>query len=111
MAIEEQLRYSSPIQGLYRTASADYEIGGVTIPAGSSVLLSFGAANRDPSAFENPDDYRADRNPRQHIAFGYGAHMCLGAQLARMEAQAVLRELITQASEIVATADTTWVGQ
>lgn len=108
MAIEEQLRYSSPIQGLYRTAAVDYEIGGVTIPAGSRVLLSFGAANRDPEAFADPDEYRADRNPRQHIAFGYGAHMCLGAQLARMEASAVLRELATQVSEIVPTGPTVW---
>jgi cytochrome P450 len=108
MAIEEQLRFSSPIQNLYRYTCANYQVGDVTIPAGSRVLLSFGAANRDPHAFADPDEYRADRNPRTHVAFGYGAHMCLGAPLARMEAEAVLRELVSKVSRITATGPTTW---
>ncbi|MDX1882245.1 cytochrome P450 [Mycolicibacterium sp. 120270] len=108
MAVEEQLRVTTPIQNLYRYTRADYEIAGVTIPKGSRVLLLFGAANRDPLAFEEPDQYRADRNPRMHVAFGYGAHMCLGAPLARMEAQAVLRELVSRVSRIDAVGDTTW---
>lgn len=73
MAVEEQLRFTTPIQNLYRYTRANYQVGEVTIPTGSRILLSFGAANRDPSAFENPDQYRADRNPRTHVAFGYGA--------------------------------------
>jgi cytochrome P450 len=108
MAVEEQLRITTPIQNLYRYTRADYQVGGVTIPNGSRVLLSFGAANRDPVAFDDPDEYRADRNPRMHVGFGYGAHMCLGAPLARMEAQAVLRELVTQVSRISAVEETTW---
>lgn len=108
MAVEEQLRYGSPIQNLYRYTRAPYRVGEVTIPSGARLLLSFGAANRDPSAFEDPDTYRADRNPRAHVAFGYGAHMCLGAPLARMEAVAVLRELVNRVSRISATAPTTW---
>jgi cytochrome P450 len=108
MAVEEQLRITTPIQNLYRYTRADYQVGDVTIPNGSRVLLSFGAANRDPLAFDDPDEYRADRNPRMHVGFGYGAHMCLGAPLARMEAQAVLRELITQVSRISAAGETTW---
>ena len=108
MAIEEQLRITTPIQNLCRYTRADYEVGGVTIPNGSRVLLSFGAANRDPLAFDNPDEYRADRNPRTHLGFGYGAHMCLGAPLARMEAQAVLRELVSQVSRISAVNETIW---
>jgi cytochrome P450 len=108
MAVEEQLRFSTPIQNLYRYTRDDYRVGDVTIPAGSRILLSFGAANRDPLVFENPDEYRADRNPRSHIAFGYGAHMCIGAPLARMEAQAVLRELVTKASAIAPAGETTW---
>jgi cytochrome P450 len=108
MAVEEQLRITTPIQNLYRYTRADYEVGGVTIPRGSRVLLLFGAANRDPMAFENPDEYRADRNPRMHVGFGYGAHMCLGAPLARMEAHAVLRELVSRVSRISALDDTTW---
>jgi cytochrome P450 len=108
MAIEEQLRITTPIQNLYRYTRADYQVGNVTIPNGSRVLLSFGAANRDPLAFDDPDEYRADRNPRMHVGFGYGAHMCLGAPLARMEAQAVLRELVLCVSRISAVAETTW---
>lgn len=108
MAVEELLRFTSPIQNLYRYTCADYEIGDVTIPRGSRVLLSFGAANRDPLVFDDPDTFIADRNPRIHVAFGYGAHMCLGAPLARMEAEAVLRELVTRVDRISATGPTTW---
>ncbi|OBF20669.1 cytochrome P450 [Mycobacterium sp. ACS4331] len=108
LAVEEQLRITTPIQNLYRYTRADYRVGDVTIPVGSRVLLSFGAANRDPSAFEDPDEYRADRDPRKHIAFGYGAHMCLGAPLARMEAQAVLRQLVTRVSRITPAGPARW---
>lgn len=108
IAVEEQLRITTPIQNLYRYTRADYQIAGITIPAGSRVLLSFGAANRDPAVFDEPDEYRADRNPRAHVAFGYGAHMCIGAPLARMEAQAVLRQLVTHASRLSPNGSTTW---
>lgn len=108
MAIEELLRFTSPIQNLYRYTCADYDIGGVTIPSGSRVLLSFGAANRDPLAFDDPDAFIADRNPRMHVAFGYGAHMCIGASLARMEAEAVLRELVGRVERISTTGRTIW---
>jgi cytochrome P450 len=108
MAIEEHLRYTSPVQNLHRYTHAPYPVGDVTIPSGSRVLISFGAANRDPLAFDEPDTFRADRNPRTHVGFGYGAHMCLGAPLARMEAHAVLRELVNRVSRISATGSTTW---
>jgi len=108
LAVEEQLRITTPIQNLYRYTRADYRIGDVIIPTGSRVLLSFGAANRDPLAFDDPDDYHADRDPRKHVAFGYGPHMCLGAPLARMEAQAVLRQLVTRAEQIIPEGPTRW---
>ncbi|WP_082968447.1 cytochrome P450 [Mycobacterium scrofulaceum] len=108
LAVEEQLRFTTPIQNLYRYTRADYRIGDVTIPTGSRVLLSFGAANRDPTAFDDPDEYRADRNPRMHVAFGYGPHMCLGAPLARMEAQAILRQLVTRVARITPAGPTRW---
>lgn len=108
MAVEEMLRYTSPTQNLYRYTRAPYQVGDVTIPTGARLLLSFGAANRDPLAFDDPDTYRADRNPRMHVAFGYGAHMCLGAPLVRMEAVAVLRELVTRVARISAVGPTTW---
>lgn len=107
-AIEEQLRFSSPIQNLYRYTRADYEVAGVTIPKGSRVLLSFGAANRDPSVFEDPDAYRIDRESKGHIGFGYGAHMCVGAPLARMEAQCVLNELLGRVTRIDHAGPVTW---
>src|SRR3546814_14018789 len=86
MAIEEHLRFSSPIQNLYRYTRADYDIAGVTIPRGSRVLLSFGAANRDPEAFEEPDTYRADRTPTSPDGFDDVAHPGAGAPIARMGA-------------------------
>jgi beta-dihydromenaquinone-9 omega-hydroxylase len=107
-AIEEQLRYRSPIQSFFRTARADYRVGDETIPAGSRVLLIWGAANRDPREYDDPDTFRADRNPTGHLAFGSGIHLCLGAQLARMEAQAVLRELVENVGRIEVTGTPTW---
>ena len=108
VAVEEHLRFTSPIQNTFRYTRADYVVGDVCIPKGSRVLLSFGAANRDPEAFPDPDEFHADRNPRTHVGFGYGAHMCIGAPLARMEAQAVLRQLVERTSRISATGDTRW---
>jgi cytochrome P450 len=93
---------------LYRTTRTEYEVGPVTIPAGARVLLSLGAANRDPQVFDDPDEFRVDRNPTEHLAFGFGAHLCLGAQLTRMEAQAVLRELVTRVRRIEAIGETLW---
>ena len=98
-AIEEQLRFSSPIQGFYRTAKTAYRVGEATIPAGARVALLWGAANRDPRQFDNPDTFVAARNP-SHVAFGSGIHLCLGASLARMESRAVLRELVERVQRI-----------
>ncbi|WJR33487.1 cytochrome P450 [Mycobacteroides immunogenum] len=99
-AVEEQLRYSSPIQNFYRTATKDYVVGGAVIPAGSRVALLWGAANRDPREFDDPDRFLAARPVSQHVAFGSGVHLCLGAGLARMEGQAVLRELVNRVQRI-----------
>lgn len=107
-AIEEHVRYTSPIQNLYRYTRAPYRVGEVTIPSGARILLSFGAANRDPLAFDDPNSFRADRNPRTHVGFGFGAHLCLGAPLARMEAHAVLRELVQRVSRVSVAGPTTW---
>lgn len=99
-AIEEQLRFASPIQSFFRTALADYQIGSATIPKGARVLLAWGAANRDPRQFEDPETFRAERNPTGHVAFGSGVHLCLGAQLARMEGQAILRQIVDTVDRI-----------
>ncbi|OBB94910.1 cytochrome P450 [Mycobacterium sp. 852002-30065_SCH5024008] len=107
-AVEEHLRYTSPVQHIYRYTRAPHQVGEVTIPTGSRLLISLGAANRDPLAFDEPNTFRADRDPRTHVAFGYGPHLCLGAPLARMEAHAVLQELINRVSRISTAASTTW---
>ena len=107
-AIEEQLRFASPIQNICRTTRVDYPVGRAVIPAGSLVLLAWVAANRDPRQYEDPDDFRADRNPVGHVAFGSGIHLCPGAQLARMEGQAVLREIVENIDRIDVVEPPTW---
>ncbi|QKG18715.1 cytochrome P450 [Actinomadura verrucosospora] len=107
-AVEEQLRFSSPIQGFYRTATTDYQIGDAVIPARSRVLLLFGAANRDPRQFTDPDVFDVTRPPSQHVAFGSGIHLCLGAHLARAEGQAVLRHLLETTGRVEVTGRPVW---
>lgn len=99
-AIEEQLRFVSPVQGFYRTATRDYTIGANTIPAGARVLLLFAAANRDPRHYNHPDTFDLNRNPSDHLAFGGGIHYCLGTPLSRMEVSRVLTQLLPRVDAI-----------
>ncbi len=85
MAVNELLRFVSPVQVFARNAAHDVELHGETIPAGDVVLLGYGAANHDPAAFEHPEQCVLDRHPNRHVAFGHGRHLCLGANLARLE--------------------------
>jgi cytochrome P450 family 144 len=99
--IEEALRLESPFRFQMRTVPADTALGGTRVPAGSTVLLLFGAANRDPSTFERSDEIDLDRKvPRRHVAFGRGIHHCVGAPLARLEARVVLTKLLELSSDI-----------
>ena len=93
-AVEEMFRYVTPVKQFMRTATSEQVVGGVTIPEGGSVLMSFPAANRDESVFENPEAFDVARDPNRHIAFGFGAHYCLGTHLARLETRAFYNELI-----------------
>jgi cytochrome P450 len=93
-AIEELLRYDGPVQRVGRIAVADTEIGGVPIPAGALVMSLPGAANRDPAHFAEPDRLDVTRHEPRHLAFGSGIHYCLGAPLARLEAQAAIGTLL-----------------
>ncbi len=93
-AVEEMLRIESPTQALPRTAVRDTERHGVPIPAGSRVMLLFGAANLDEREFPEPDAFDIRRRPARHLAFGHGIHYCLGAMLARLESRIVFEELL-----------------
>lgn len=94
--IEETLRYESPVQRLSRMALRDVEVSGARISAGDLVMVYFGAANRDPKEFAEPDQFRLDRDLRNHVAFGMGIHYCLGAPLARAEAKITLNRMLDQ---------------
>jgi cytochrome P450 len=94
LAIEESVRRDAPIQGLFRTAVAPYRVGGGEIPVGGRVLLLFGAANRDPRRYDDPDAFLVERGVNDHVGFGSGIHLCLGAHLARLEATVVLAQLV-----------------
>jgi cytochrome P450 len=96
-ALEESLRFDPPVLGLFRTTTCEVEVRGRTIPSGAKVMLSYAAANRDPEVFSEPDRFRLDRSPdeaKQHLSFGQGVHFCLGAALARLEAQVAVQTLL-----------------
>jgi len=84
-AVNELLRYVSPVQVFCRNAAHDLDLHGETVPAGDVVLLAYGAANHDPRAFADAGRCILDRHPNRHVAFGHGRHLCLGANLARLE--------------------------
>jgi cytochrome P450 len=96
--VEEAIRLETPFRGHYRQARRDTELGGVTIPAGATVLLLWAAANRDPDQFDHPDDIVLDRRPRTHIGFGRGIHFCVGAPLARLETNIAVEMLLARTS-------------
>ena len=93
-AVEELIRYDSPLQLFERTALADSVIADVTVSAGTKIAALLGAANRDPSAFDDPDRFDVSRDPNPHIGFGAGIHFCVGAPLARVELQSSLATLL-----------------
>lgn len=108
--LEEVLRYETPFRGHYRHVVRDTELGGVALPAGSRLLLMWGAANRDPDHFTDPNQFRLDRpTGKTHLAFGKGAHFCVGAALARLEATVVLGQLLARTTLIEATATGRWL--
>jgi limonene-1,2-epoxide hydrolase len=103
--VEEALRYDSTSQLLFRTATEDVTLAGVTIPAGSLVAPLFASANRDERVFDDPDRFDVTRDPKDHLAFGHGIHFCLGAPLARLEARVAFETLLPRLVHPVLTED------
>lgn len=104
--IEETLRLESPIQGLYRTATVDAVVGGVPIPAGAHVFLVYASGNRDERQFPDPDDLDLSRkDPRNHLSFGRGTHVCPGSLLARTEARIALEVLLARLENLQLSVD------
>jgi cytochrome P450 len=103
-AIEEMLRYESPLLQVRRTAVEGVELAGTQIREGDKVVVFFPSANRDGSVFAAPDRFDIDRTPNDHVAFGFGAHYCLGAPLARLEARHVFREVLAKLRDLERTA-------
>jgi cytochrome P450 len=93
-AVEELLRFDSPVQKMARIAVTDIDVGGKTIKQGALVCLCFGAANRDPEQFESPAMLDIERKPNRHLAFGHGLHYCVGAALARLEGQIAINKML-----------------
>ncbi|TMA32016.1 MAG: cytochrome P450 [Deltaproteobacteria bacterium] len=99
--VEETLRIESPVKGDFRLSRVPTTIGGVSIPAGTTLMVLNGAANRDPRRFESPAEFRIDRtNAREHISFGQGVHTCPGAPLARAEARVGIQRLLERTTDI-----------
>jgi cytochrome P450 len=99
-AIEELMRFDSPLQLFERTATEDVEIGGVTVPTGQKIAALLGSANHDPAVFASPETLDVGRTDNPHISFGAGIHFCIGAPLARVELQASFEALLTRTSSL-----------
>lgn len=98
--VEEALRFDTSVQGLWRGAVTEEQVGGVTVPAGARLLVLFGSANRDERMFPAPDTFDVARSPNPHLTFGYGHHRCLGAVLAKVELVAALEALVAATGRI-----------
>src|SRR4051794_27424081 len=93
VAFDEAVRWESPVQTFFRTATSDVSLGGVVVPDGAKVLMFLAAANRDPRRWADPDRFDLSRDPSGHVGFGMGLHQCVGQHVARLEAEAVLTAL------------------
>ncbi|WP_197378800.1 cytochrome P450 [Mycolicibacterium mengxianglii] len=99
-AIEEMLRWTSPVKNMCRTLTADTEFHGTALKAGEKIMLMFESANFDESVFGDPDNFNIHRNPNSHLAFGFGTHFCLGNQLARLELRLMLTKVLARMPDL-----------
>jgi cytochrome P450 family 142 subfamily A polypeptide 1 len=104
-AVEEMLRWVSPIQNMARTATRDVELRGQQVRAGQKLLLLYPSANRDAAVFEQPFEFNGERSPNEHVAFGFGAHYCLGASLARLELRVMFEEILQRVPQLELVSD------
>lgn len=108
-AAKELMRWVSPVRHMVRTSTEDIELGGKQIKSGDNLALWFPAANRDPDIYANPNQLDIARDPKPHLAFGYGSHMCLGQHLATLEVARFFRELLPRLKHIERVGDPTWI--
>jgi hypothetical protein len=99
-AVDEIVRFVTPVNHMVRTANRDYQLRGEKIRSGDRLVLFYASANRDEEVFENPFEIHLDRHPNPHLAFGVGEHFCMGAHLARKTSGAILRELVTRLESV-----------
>jgi cholest-4-en-3-one 26-monooxygenase len=104
-AIEEMLRWTSPVKNMCRTLTDDTEFHGTSLRAGEKIMLLFESANFDESVFENPDQFDIRRDPNNHVAFGFGTHFCLGNQLARLELRLMTDRVLDRLPDLRLAAD------
>jgi cytochrome P450 len=98
--VDESIRMTTPVKHFMRSATADYELRGQTIKKGDWLFLAYPSGNRDEEVFEDPYDFKIDRTPNKHLAFGYGAHLCLGQHLAKMEMRIFWEELLPRLKSV-----------
>jgi cytochrome P450 len=109
-AIEEMLRWVSPVIYMRRTATRDLSLSGAQVEAGDKVVMYYGSANRDERAFADPDRFDITRQPNEHVAFGGGGpHFCLGAHLARIEIQELLSEVLVRMPDLQPAGPVEWL--
>lgn len=107
-AVEEMVRWVSPVKHFFRTAVEDYELRGQTIREGDHLLMCYPSANRDEEVFERPFDFIVDRSPNRHLGYGYGIHACIGQHLARAEMVALFKELLSRVEGFELAAEPSW---
>ena len=98
--VDESIRWATPVKTFMRTATADVEFAGRDLKKGDWLMLCYASGNRDEAVFDEPDKFRVDRKPNKHLAFGYGAHLCLGQHLAKMEMRILWEELLPHLSSL-----------
>ncbi|UZE47854.1 cytochrome P450 [Rhodopseudomonas sp. P2A-2r] len=107
-AVDEMVRWVSPVKHFFRTATEEYTLRGKTIKPGDHLMMAYPSANRDEEAFEQPFSFIADRSPNRHVGFGFGIHACIGMYLAKIEMVAFFRELLARVDTIELAGDPAW---